>query len=225
MLVPVTRSPPSDTPSDDLDSTGSSPSKTRRKHAMHALQDLGERLVALSPENLKLLDLPERLADAIGLARGIRAHEGRRRQMQYIGKLMRTVDAEPIEVALAQILGGLPDDREAFAAVEQWRERLLGEPGAELEYVQAHPHVDRARLSTLIRDARGERGTHRPPHRYRELFRYLRAVAADISAADTTAAADAATSATAASGTATPKTTTSATGSPGDATPRTATPE
>jgi ribosome-associated protein len=76
------------------------PSKTRRKHTMHALQGLGEALVALDPRRLSALELPEQLTDAILQARGIRAHEGRRRQMQYIGKLMRGVDPVPIQEAL-----------------------------------------------------------------------------------------------------------------------------
>ncbi len=80
---------------DEAADDGLPPSKTRRKHEMHALQDLGEALVALDPRRLQQLDLPERLVDAIIQARGIRAHEGRRRQIQYIGKLMRTVDPAP----------------------------------------------------------------------------------------------------------------------------------
>ena len=82
-------------PEDELANEAPPPSKTRRKHAMHALQDLGEALVALDPKRLRELDLPERLVDAVIQARGIRAHEGRRRQIQYILKLLRDVDPEP----------------------------------------------------------------------------------------------------------------------------------
>src|SRR5438105_8186511 len=78
------------------------PSKTRRKAEMHALQDLGEALVALSPARLARLSLPERLADAVVEARSITKWEARRRQMQFIGRLMRNVDAEPIRAHLAQ---------------------------------------------------------------------------------------------------------------------------
>src|SRR6476661_8880938 len=76
------------------------PSKTRRKHEMHALQDLGEELVSLDPARLRSLDLPERLQDAVLLARTITRHEARRRQMQFIGRLMRDVDPAPLEAAL-----------------------------------------------------------------------------------------------------------------------------
>ena len=76
------------------------PSKTRRKHDMHALQALGVALVALDPKRLATLALPEQLAEAIAFARRVRQHEARRRQMQYIGRLMRDVDPAPLRAAL-----------------------------------------------------------------------------------------------------------------------------
>jgi ribosome-associated protein len=155
-----------------------SASKTRRKHAMHALQGLGEALVALDPRRLSELELPERLADAILQARGIRAHEGRRRQIQYIGKLMRGVDPVPIQEALERWARGPQEENARFAAVEHWRDRLLGEPAALNAFVGAYPQADRRRLESLIRDANEERARGGPPHRYRELFRQLKATVA-----------------------------------------------
>jgi ribosome-associated protein len=154
------------------------PSKTRRKHAMHALQDLGEALVALDPRRLKELELPERLVDAVLQARGIRAHEGRRRQMQYIGKLMRDIDAAPVQAALAQWAQGPREENARFAALERWRDRLLVEPGALDAFVGAYPQADRRHLESLISDANLERVRGGPPHRYRELFRQLKAAVA-----------------------------------------------
>jgi ribosome-associated protein len=154
------------------------PSKTRRKHAMHALQDLGEALVALDPRRLADLDLPERLVDAIVQARGIRAHEGRRRQIQYIGKLMRTIDPAPVQAALEQWARGPREDNARFAALERWRDRLLAEPAALDEFVGAYPQTDRRHLQSLIADAQLERTRGGPPHRYRELFRQLKAAVA-----------------------------------------------
>ena len=87
---------------DPIDAQGETPSKSARKRAMHELQDLGEALVALDPARVAALDLPERLADAIGEARTITKHEARRRQLQFIGRLMRDVDAQSIKNALAQ---------------------------------------------------------------------------------------------------------------------------
>jgi len=153
-------------------------SKTRRKHEMHALQDLGLALIAQDPARVAELGLPEQLADAIAEARSIRAHEGRRRQMQYIGKLMRDVDPAPIAAALARWAAGVPEDRERFAALERWRDELVTDDAALDRFVAAHPDADRAALATLVREVRAERSRGGPPHRYRALFRALRAVAA-----------------------------------------------
>jgi ribosome-associated protein len=149
------------------------PSKTRRKQAMHELQDLGEALVALDPPRLAALALPERLAEAIALARRITKHEGRRRQIQFIGRLMRDVDPGPIRAALSSIAAVSHEDRARFAAAEQWRDRLLAEDAALAEFVVLHPGVDREDLARMIRDARAERADGRPPHRFRALFRLV----------------------------------------------------
>ena len=164
------------------------PSKTQRKHAMHALQDLGETLVALDPGRLAELYLPERLVDAIAMARGIRAHEGRRRQIQYIGKLMRNIDAAPLAATLARWAAGAPADAARHAEVERWRDELLVDATALERFLVAYPGADRAALATLVEAARQERGRSGPPHRYRELFRRLRsAVDATASMADAAA--------------------------------------
>ncbi len=157
------------------------PSKTRRKQAMHALQDLGEALVALDAKRLAELDLPERLVDAVTEARGIRAHEGRRRQLQYVGKLMRDVDPAPIRAALERWATGVPDDHAVFAAVERWRDDLLADDGALARFASAHPGADHAALAALVRDARAERARGGPPHRFRALFRALREAVAGAS--------------------------------------------
>jgi ribosome-associated protein len=159
------------------------PSKTRRKHEMHALQDLGLALVAQDPARVAELGLPEQLVDAIAQARGIRAHEGRRRQIQYIGKLMREVDPAPIEAALVRWAAGIPEDRERFAALERWRDELIADDAALDRFAAAHPDADRAVLATLVREVRSERARGGPPHRYRALFRKLRTLAAPPDAA------------------------------------------
>lgn len=151
------------------------PSKTRRKQAMHALQDLGEALIALDAKRLAELGLPERLADAITTARGIRAHEGRRRQIQYIGRLMRDIDPEPVRQTLERWATGAPGDHARFAAAEHWREQLLADDAALDRFADTHPAADRAALAALVRDARVERTRTGPPHRYRALFRALKA--------------------------------------------------
>ncbi len=164
-----------DEASTDASTTAPAPSKTRRKQAMHALQALGEALVALDPRRIDELALPERLVDALAQARGIRAHEGRRRQMQYIGKLMRDIDPAPVEAALARWSSGLREDNARFAAIEDWREQLVRDDAAIERFLLARPGADRQALLSLVREARDERKRGAPPHRYRALFRAIRA--------------------------------------------------
>ena len=135
-------------------------------------------VVVLDPRRLKGLDLPERLVDAVVQARGITAHEGRRRQIQYIGKLMRDVDPEPLQAALEGWSKGPKEENARFAKVEKWRDRLLAEPTALDAFVGEYPQADRRHLESLINDANLERVRGGPPHRYRELFRQLKAVVA-----------------------------------------------
>jgi len=149
------------------------PSKTRRKKDMLALQDLGESLVALDPGKLAELALPERLADAIAQARSITRHEARRRQMQFVGRLMRDVDPEPIRAALERFAAMPRAERARFAAAERWRDRLLAEEAASVEFIAAHPGIDAAGLASLVREARAERASGRPPHKFRALFRLV----------------------------------------------------
>jgi ribosome-associated protein len=152
----------------------SAPSKTKRKHEMQALQDLGVELVALDPKRLASLDLPERLVDAITLARSITRHEAKRRQMQYIGRLMRDIDAEPLRNALGAWVQGPQREREQFARVERWRDRVLTEPDGLQAFVAAYPSTDIESLTRLVVDARAERARGAPPRKSRALFRELK---------------------------------------------------
>ena len=152
------------------------PSKTRRKAAMHALQDLGEALVLLTPERLAALALPERLADAILQARHITRWEARRRQMQFIGRLMRDVDPLPIQAKLEQWAGATNAEKARLAHVERWRTRLLSEADALDRLCAENARADRPRLAALVARIRDERAHGEPPHAYRELFRTLNAL-------------------------------------------------
>ena len=167
----------SDEPAPPSDPRQAEVSKTRRKAQMHALQDLGEALIALDQAKLMQLDLPERLVDAIIQARSIRAHEGRRRQMQFIGKLMRDIDPDPVREAIERFASGIPSDRVEFAAAERWREEMLRDDDAVTRFATEHPAADAAEIASLVRDARVERSRGGPPHRYRELFRKIRQAA------------------------------------------------
>jgi ribosome-associated protein len=154
----------------------SEPSKSRLKRDMLALQALGERLVELPASRLASLSLPENLLDAITLARRITSHEGRRRQLQYVGKLMRRIDPAPIESALGQ-----DDERHraqtaVMHAAERWRDTLISEPSRLAEFVQRYPEGLQRKLHPLLRSACGEQAKGQRGRHYRELYRVLREI-------------------------------------------------
>lgn len=149
-------------------------SKSERKRQAKHLQNLGARLTELRADELEALALPPRLAEAIADYQRFPSFEARRRQLQFIGKLMRDVDADAIESSLAEHEGTSADARYEFHQLERWRERLLTEPEALTEYIDAHPRADRQRLRRQLKrvhDARDEQGQRTEA---RALFRLLR---------------------------------------------------
>jgi len=149
-------------------------SKTRKKAQMHALQKLGIELVDLSKERLASMQLPETLLDAIREAQRITAHEGRRRQMQYIGRLMREIDPAPIQERLDAWRGQSKAEVARQHGMERLRDKLIADDAALTEFAQKHPHVDLQALRNLIRNARKEAAEGRPPKSYREIFKVIR---------------------------------------------------
>ncbi len=155
----------------------SRPSKSQRKRDMTALQELGAELVELSRERLAQLALPEALFDAVLEAQRIRSHEGRRRQLQYIGKLMRNVEPEPIQAQLALWRGTSRAAANALHRIEHWRDKLLEDDAALTALGREAGALDQERFDALrasIRRAREERASDRPPRHYRQLFQLLR---------------------------------------------------
>jgi ribosome-associated protein len=148
-------------------------SKTRRKREMHALQDIGEQLVQLDLKRLKELDLPETLADAVLEAKRMHKHGAIRRQMQFIGKLMRDLDASPIRQKLDAWNGLALQQTVWLHQLERWRERLLSDERAVEELVQKFPAADLQQLRALIRNAQKERLANKPPKSFRALFQEL----------------------------------------------------
>ena len=151
------------------------PSKTRLKKEMLDLQALGEALAALPEEQLSALPIPENLHDAILLYQRIPKHGGRRRQMQYIGKLMRGLDAEPIRAGVEAIQRGRDADSLALHEAESWRARFIEGDEALTAWAAQHPGSDLQKLRSLIRAART--AAAEPPNRkaLRELFRFIKA--------------------------------------------------
>ena len=150
------------------------PSKTQRKNDAHALQTLGAALVALNRDRLLQIDLPESLRDAVLAAQRITAHEGRRRQLQYIGKLMRNIDPVPIQARLDEWNSVSAEQIARMHRIERWRDRLLAEPAAISELAIEFPLGDLQQLRTLIRNTLREREHNKPPKSYRAMFQLLR---------------------------------------------------
>lgn len=156
------------------------PSKSARKRESQALQDLGETLIGLPDALLAELPLPENLRDAVLAARRLSSRGAQVRQRQYIGKLMRKLDAQPIRDALEQHEERQRADARRFQRVEQWRDRLVreGEPALRelLALVGEESVADSAGLARLVTEARTEAATGRTPRATRILFQRLRAL-------------------------------------------------
>jgi len=150
-------------------------SRTQRKREAESLQALGEALLRFTPAELERAGLPEPLLEALLSAQHIHQRGARKRQLQYIGKLMRGLDAEPVRRALDRLTEHDRQDTAELHRIERWRERLLGEGDAALgELVEAYPQADRQHLRQLIRSAQREHLGNRAPTSARTLFRYLR---------------------------------------------------
>jgi ribosome-associated protein len=158
-----------DEPSDDAVT-----SRTQRKREALDLQKIGQRLVDLDPGDLATVPTTPELDEAIALWKRIRSHEAKRRQLQFIGKLMRRIDLDPIEAALSRIEGTSAEARYAFHQLESWRDRLINEPEALTEYLNQHPEADRQLLRHQITRVRKATDDTQRKTQARALFRLLR---------------------------------------------------
>ncbi len=165
-----------DTPFDDE----GRPSKTQLKREAHELQQLGRDLAEMPESRLLAVAMPENLRDAVLEMRRTRSHEGRRRQMQYVGKLMRQADAGPLREAVAQIKLGTALNSLQLHEAERWREELLADDDALTRWANDWPESDLQQLRALVRQARQQRLAEALPGQgqrqgraYRELFRFV----------------------------------------------------
>ena len=150
------------------------PSKTKIKKQMHDLRDLGEELTELGKDQIAQLDIPENLRDAIREMHRTKTFGAKRRQLQYIGKLMRDVDTGPIIAKLNTWKGVSQQHIGYMHQLERWRERLLEDDTALTELLAKYPETDAQRLRTLIRNTLKEREAGKPARNYREIFQVLR---------------------------------------------------
>ncbi|GAA0560921.1 MULTISPECIES: ribosome biogenesis factor YjgA [Rheinheimera] len=150
-------------------------SKSQIKREMHELQKLGEELVALSAAARAKIPLDDELQDALQLADKLgNKREALRRHIQFIGRLMRTRDLEPIEQALALLRNTNQAATRQFHKVENWRDKLITDSDAVTEFIAAYPEVDVQQLRQLIRNAKKEQEKQQPPKYYRELFQLIK---------------------------------------------------
>ncbi|MGK5025752.1 ribosome biogenesis factor YjgA [Janthinobacterium sp. RB2R34] len=156
------------------------PSKSELKRQMTVLQKLGEELVNEARDRVKRVPMPEDVRDAILECQLIKDHEGRRRQLQYVGKKMRTLDEEEVAAIQRTIdswKGLSKADTAAMHAMERRRDKLLTDDKALTVLLSENPELDVQHLRTLIRNARKEQAENKPPKAYREIFQILKQVA------------------------------------------------
>lgn len=169
------------------------PSKSQLKREMTALQKLGEELVNEPRERVMRVPMPDDVRDAILACQQIRDHEGRRRQLQYVGKRMRNLDEEEIAAIRRTIdswRGASRADTAALHALERWRDKLIADDKALTELRSKFPQVDMQQLRTMIRNARREQAESKPPKAYREIFQLLKQLQQEGSQGDAAQAED-----------------------------------
>ena len=152
------------------------PSRSQRKRDVESLQDLGALLVELPDSQFKRMELPDDLRAAVADCRKITQNGALRRQKQYIGRLMRSIDPAPIQAQLDAFSGQSAQETARLHQAEKWREKLLADDIALTDFLHAHPHADATHLRQLIRATRDEAARAKPPRAFRELFKLIREV-------------------------------------------------
>src|SRR5574340_86188 len=139
-------------------------SKSEKKREMSALQDLGKRLMELSEEQMQGIGVPQELHDALRLARTMKSHSALRRQMQYIGVLMRRIDPEPVKQAITDMDRGQRHKARAFQQLERMRDSLIEGDDTVVEEISSRfPEADIQKLRQLVRNARKEKKENQSP--------------------------------------------------------------
>ncbi|KGQ63340.1 ribosome biogenesis factor YjgA [Gallibacterium anatis] len=155
-------------------------SKSEIKRDAEALKKMGEKIVALSDSALSQLPLDEQLADSVNLARKL-TRESYRRQIQFIGKLLRQRDIEPLQVALDKLENKHNQQQILLHKIEAYREALLKNGDETInQLLNDYPTLERQKLRTLIRNALKEKEKNAPPKAYREIYQYLKAHILDV---------------------------------------------
>ena len=159
----------------EIDSRDLPPSKSQLKRDAHALQKLGVHLLEIPYSEWIHLGLGEDLVSALREAKRLHSHGARKRQLQYIGKLMRNIDPEPSQRYFSERQLKARQQTLRHRQLEAWRDRLITEGDRAVDaFLEQHGQADRQHLRQLIRQAQKERAENKPPRTSRALFRYLR---------------------------------------------------
>jgi len=151
------------------------PSKSQLKREADALQSLGKRMTELRPDQRDKLPIDGRLRDALDEYNRIKSHGAQRRHLQFIGKLMRSADADAIREVVDRFDSATATHNQLFHEMENWRERLISEGNETLQaFIASHPGADIQHLRQLVRNAQRERQLEKPPVNARKLFKYIR---------------------------------------------------
>lgn len=165
--------------SDEFEPEYDRPSKSELKRQSNELQKLGEQLIDAPRDRVKRVEMPEDVKEAILMCQTITNHEGRRRQLQFVGKKMRTLDEEEVAViqrAIESWKGASKAETASLHALERRRDKLLADDKALTQLLEDYPELDVQQLRTLIRNARKEQAENKPPKAYREIFQILKDV-------------------------------------------------
>jgi len=166
--------------SDEFEPEYDRPSKSELKRQSNELQKLGEQLIDAPRDRVKRVEMPEDVKEAILMCQTITNHEGRRRQLQFVGKKMRTLDEEEVAViqrAIESWKGASKAETASLHALERRRDKLLADDKALTQLLEDYPELDVQQLRTLIRNARKEQAENKPPKAYREIFQILKDLA------------------------------------------------
>ena len=152
------------------------PSKSQKKRDMDGLKELGDRLTELSPDHLVKVE-NDQVREAVEVARKITKGNARKRQIQYIAKLLSRIDVDPIKNIIETLDASSAAYIQKFHQLESWRERLVNDDSAALsEVLDKFPLTDRQRLRHLVRKARDEHETGQQRIHFRRLFQFLKAL-------------------------------------------------
>ncbi len=168
--------------SNEFEESYERPSRSQMKRESDALQKLGAVLIGHSRDRVKSVEMPEDVRDAILMCQTIKDHEGRRRQLQYVGKKMRSLTLDEVAIIQQTIegwQGASKADTAQLHALERRRDKLLTDDNVLTTLLAEHPELDAQHLRTLIRNARKEQAEHKPPKAYRELFQILKQLQKD----------------------------------------------